>query len=342
MQIAAAEHDGIANAGFTRWHELAARVLDGHLLTEDEGLAILASPDQELLDLLAAVYRIRRRYFGNTVQLHFLINAKSGLCPEDCGYCSQSRVSQAEIPRYNLLNREQLLEGARLATERGSRTYCIVISARGPNERELHEVETIVPEIKRQYPVRICTSLGLLTRAQADRLKACGVDRINHNVNTSAAYYERVCTTHTYRDRIETLRAVREAGLELCSGGIIGMGECDRDVVHMALELRGLNVHSIPLNFLHPIEGTPLTGVHRLNPRYCLKALALFRYANPSCEIRIAAGRELHLGSMQCLGLYAANSIFVGDYLTTKGQPPAADYRMLEDMGFVVTKAAPN
>ena len=245
---------------------LAQRVLDGHVLTEAEGLAILATPDEELLELMAAAYRIRRHYFGNTVHLHFLINAKSGLCPEDCSYCSQSRVSRAEIPKYNLLNREQLLDGARVAAERGSRTYCIVISARSPNERELREVEALVPEIKRQYGVRICTSLGLLNDEQARRLKACGVDRINHNVNTSEEYYAEICSTHSYRDRVETLRAVREAGLEICSGGIIGMGERDIDVVHMALELRQLNVQSIPINFLHPIAGTPLADLRELEP----------------------------------------------------------------------------
>lgn len=319
---------------------LAQRVLVGHRLTEAEGLAILATPDAELLELMAAAYRIRRHYFGNTVHLHFLINAKSGLCPEDCSYCSQSRVSRAEIPKYNLLNREQLLDGARVAAQRGSRTYCIVISARSPNERELREVETLVPEIKRQYGVRICTSLGLLNDEQARRLKACGVDRINHNVNTSEDYYAEICTTHSYRDRVETLRAVREAGLEICSGGIIGMGERDADVVHMALELRQLNVQSIPINFLHPIAGTPLADRRELTARRCLKTLALFRFANPACELRMAAGRELHLGSMQCLGLYAANSLFVGDYLTTKGQPPEADYRMIEEMGFVIVDQA--
>lgn len=319
---------------------LAQRVLIGHRLTEAEGLAILATPDAELLELMAAAYRIRRHYFGNTVHLHFLINAKSGLCPEDCSYCSQSRVSRAEIPKYNLLNREQLLDGARVAAQRGSRTYCIVISARSPNERELREVETLVPEIKRQYGVRICTSLGLLNDEQARRLKACGVDRINHNVNTSEDYYAEICTTHSYRDRVETLRAVREAGLEICSGGIIGMGERDADVVHMALELRQLNVQSIPINFLHPIAGTPLADRRELTALRCLKTLALFRFANPACELRMAAGRELHLGSMQCLGLYAANSLFVGDYLTTKGQPPEADYRMIEEMGFVIVDQA--
>jgi biotin synthase len=230
------------------------------------------------------------------------------------------------------------MAGAEAAFERQSKTYCIVISARGPNEREMAAVETIVPEIKEKYDLKICACLGLLTPEQAERLKACGVDRVNHNLNTSEDYYSSICTTHTYQDRIDTLRNVRDAGMELCSGGIIGMGEQPVDVVNMALDLRGVGVESIPLNFLNPIDGTPLAGTSTLNPRYCLKALAMFRFANPSRELRIAGGRELHLRSMQCLGLYPANSIFVGDYLTTQGQLPNLDYQMIEDMGFVVTK----
>jgi len=318
------------------WHDLADRILAGERLTDEAGLAILRCPDDELLDLLSAAYRIRRRYFGKTVQLYFLINAKSGLCPEDCSYCSQSRVSKADIPKYNILDRQRLLDGARIAHERNAKTYCIVISARGPNEREMQAVEELVPEIKRQYSLKICTSLGLLTPEQAARLKACGVDRVNHNLNTSSEYYQEICSTHTYEDRLATLRVVRRAGMEICSGGIIGMGEADTDVVRMALELGDVGAESIPINFLNAIDGTPLEGVARLTPRDCLKALCLFRFANPSREIRMAAGRELHLGSLQPLGLYPANSIFVGDYLTTKGQPPAADYAMIEELGFTI------
>ena len=326
-----------ADVGYN-WHELADRILAGHRLTDDEGLAILRCADDDLLDLLAAAFRIRRRYFGKTVQLNFLINAKSGLCPEDCSYCSQSRVSQAAIPKYNILDRERLLDGARIARQRQAKTYCIVISARSPNEREMQAVEELVPEIKRQFGLKICTSLGLLAPEQAARLKACGVDRVNHNVNTSPEYYHHICSTHTYQDRLATLRAVRQAGMEICSGGILGMGEADTDVVRMALELRDVGAEAIPINFLNAIDGTPLEGVDRLTPRDCLRALCLFRFANPDREIRIAAGREVHLGSLQPLGLYAANSIFVGDYLTTTGQAPAADYAMIEQMGFTVNR----
>jgi biotin synthase len=319
---------------------LADRVLGGDAISAQEALAVLESPDDELLELLAAVYRVRRRWFGNQVQLYFLMNAKSGLCPEDCGYCSQSKVSEAQIPRYNLLSRDKLLDGARVAAERKARTYCIVISGRGPNEREMRAVTSIIPEIKRQYNLKICACLGLLTPEQARQLKACGVDRVNHNLNTSDSFYGEICTTHTFADRLATLRAVCDAGMEMCSGGIVGMGERRQDVVELAMTLRDLGVQSIPVNFLNPIDGTPLAGRWELNPRYCLKVLAMFRLVNPDREIRIAGGRELHLGSMQALGLYAANSIFVGDYLTTKGQPPEADYQMIRDLGFEIVRNA--
>ncbi|HEX3998446.1 MAG TPA: biotin synthase BioB [Pirellulales bacterium] len=317
---------------------VAERVLAGGAVEPNEALEMLRSPEEQLLALLAAAYRVRRRYFGNRVQLYFLMNAKSGLCPEDCGYCSQSKVSEAEIPRYNLLTEARLMAGARAAAERKAATYCLVISARGPTEREIDAVAQIVPKIKAEFGLNVCACLGLLTPEQAQRLKDCGVDKVNHNLNTSRRFYPEICSTHTYQDRIDTLRAVRQAGLELCSGGILGMGETDDDVVAMAFELRELGVESIPLNFLNPIDGTPLAGSHRLTPRYCLKALAMMRLVNPRSELRIAGGREMHLGSLQPLGLYAANSIFVGDYLTTKGQLPEADYRMIEEMGFVVAK----
>jgi biotin synthase len=323
------------------WKSLAAQTLSGHELTFEQALQILRAPDEDVLDMLAAAYRIRRRYFGTTVQLHFLINAKSGLCPEDCGYCSQSKTSTAEIPKYNIVDRDTLLDGAAAAAARRAKTYCIVISARGPNERELHALESIVPQIKARHNLKICVSLGLLSREQTQRLKACGVDRVNHNLNTGRDFYRDICSTHTYQDRLDTIRAIRDAGLEICAGGIVGMGEQDEDTVSMVLQLREIGTDSIPVNFLQPITGTPLANARHLDPRRCLKTLAMCRFACPSTEIRIAGGRELHLGSLQPLGLYAANSIFVGDYLTTQGQPADADYRMIEEMGFTIVEPEP-
>lgn len=316
------------------WSALADQVLAGEGLTADQARAVLACPDDELLSLIDAAYRVRREHFGKRVQMYFLMNAKSGLCPEDCSYCSQSKVSDAEIPKYNLLSRDKLMSGAKMAAESGACTYCIVISARGPSEREIKAVEEIVPQIKAEHDLKICACLGLLNDDHAQRLAAAGVDRVNHNLNTSSDYYAKICTTHTHADRVATLEAVRDAGMEMCSGGIVGMGEEPSDVVEMALQLRDLGVHSIPVNFLNSIEGTPLGKQEDLDPRYCLKVLAMFRFANPDREIRIAGGRELHLRSLQAMGLYLANSIFVGDYLTTEGQAPQADYDMIADLGF--------
>lgn len=328
----------VVGCGTNRWQALAERTLSGQPLSLADAISVLDAPDEELLDLLSAAFRVRAAHFGRTVQLYFLMNAKSGLCPEDCGYCSQSKVSDAEIPRYNLLNAQKLMDGARRAADQQARTYCIVISGREPTEREMQAVTTIVPKIKEQYGLSICACLGLLTTEQARQLKECGVDRVNHNLNTSERFYGEICSTHTYQDRINTLRAVREAGLGLCSGGIIGMGEERADVARLAIELRDLGVGSIPVNFLNPIDGTPLAGTWQLTPQYCLKVLCMFRLVNPRSEIRIAGGRELHLRSLQPLGLYAANSMFVGDYLTTKGQAAEDDYRMIEELGFTITR----
>jgi biotin synthase len=330
--IAADERDVINSD----WQALADRVLEGHRLSFDEGLAILRCLDVEVLDLLAATYRVRRHHHGHKVHLYFLKNAKSGLCPEDCGYCSQSIVSEAEIPRYAMLNETKLMEGAARAVESQARTYCIVASGRGPSNREVTHISGAVRKIKDAYGLHICCCLGLLTPEQASELKAAGVDRINHNLNSSRAFYDQICTTHSYQDRLDTLKVCRDAGLELCSGLIVGMGETERDLVDVAFELRDLGVHSTPVNFLHAIDGTPLQKTELLNPRQCLKALCLFRLANPSAELRISGGREVNLRSMQAMGLYAANSMFVSDYLTTKGQPAEADFQMVSDLGFEI------
>jgi biotin synthase len=334
------DSEPVSRLAADRYQRLADDVLSGGAISREDAMSILEAPDIDVLSILAAGFRIRQRYFGLSVQLYFLMSAKSGLCPEDCHYCSQSKISTAPVPKHNILKRDDLMEAAKLAYERGAKTYCLVISARGPSERELSAVEQIVPEIKEKYDLDICACLGLLSREQADRLKACGVNRVNHNLNTSEEFYEDICTTHTYADRVQTLRHVRDAGMEMCSGGIIGMGEKHEDIVSMAFDLRELGVQSIPLNFLNAIEGTPLQGNDDLSATDCLRALAMFRFVNPDRELRISGGREIHLRSLQPLGLYVANSLFVGDYLTTQGQAPQADYDMIRDLGFEVTQSA--
>lgn len=319
-----------------RWQELSQHILAGSSITREQGLEILRSQDHELLDLLAATYSVRRTYFANKVQLYYLKNAKSGLCPEDCGYCSQSIVSDAPIEKYTIANERVLLEGAQKAAESQARTYCIVASGRGPTDREVDHVCDVVQKIKNDHGLHICACLGLLKPDQAKRLADAGVDRINHNLNTSRRYYEEICTTHTYQDRLDTLKVAQEAGMELCSGLIAGMGETEDDLIDAVFELKNLNVKSIPVNFLHSIDGTPLENREDLDPRQCLRILCLLRMVHPDVEIRIAGGREVNLRSMQAMGLYAANSMFVSDYLTTKGQTPEEDFAMVEDLGFEV------
>jgi biotin synthase len=321
------------------WNALADQALEGRELSRAQALDVLRAPEDELLELVAACSRVRRHYHGNRVKLNMLINAKSGLCPEDCGYCSQSIVAQSGVDRYPLQSKETLLEGARQAMKVNAHTYCIVISGRRPTAHELDHVVDAVREIRAQYPLRICCCLGLLNEQEAQRLVDAGVERVNHNLNTSEDHYGEICSTHTYKDRLDTLDAVKSAGLSPCSGGILGMGESEEQIVDLAFSLRALDVDSIPINFLIPIAGTPLGGTEYLTPQKCLAILCMFRLVNPSKEIRIAGGREYHLRSLQPLALHVADSIFIGDYLTTRGEIPERDLEMLADAGFVPATA---
>jgi biotin synthase len=320
----------------TEFGMLSEKGLRDEALTREESLAVLGTPDERMLDLLQAAFRVRERYFGRKVRLQMLLNAKSGACQEDCHYCSQSAVSTAEIERYGLRHRNDLVDGAHRAAAAKAQRYCIVISGRGPLDREIDEIAEAVQAIKRDIPIQVCCSLGLLGKSQARHLKAAGVDRINHNLNTSQAYHPSICTTHTFQDRLTTIRNARAAGLEICSGGIIGMGERDEDVIDLALALRDIKPDSIPLNMLHPVPGTPLEGCRDLTPQRCLRVLCLFRLLHPRTEIRVAGGREFNLRTLQPLALYAADSLFVDGYLTTPGQPAREVWKMIEDLGFEI------
>lgn len=318
------------------YDSLAEKSLQGEILAREEMASVLHAPDERLPELLQAAFRVRHHYFGKRVQIHVLMNAKSGLCPEDCHYCSQSSVSTAPVDKYPLVSREKLLEGAVKAKAAGAVRFCMVNSGRGPTDKEIQEMADVVREIKSKVPINICCSLGLLTEAKAKILKEAGVDRVNHNLNTSQRYHPNICTTHTYEDRVATVEHLKAVGLAPCCGGIIGMGETEDDVMDLALALRDLDVESIPVNFLHAIPGTPLEEARRLTPQYCLKALCLFRFINPNKEIRVAGGREVNLRSLQPFSLYPANSIFVNGYLTTSGQKASDAHRMIEDLGFEI------
>ncbi|HEY3117619.1 MAG TPA: biotin synthase BioB [Chloroflexota bacterium] len=308
----------------------------GDALTQDECLAVLHCPDDRILELLDAAYKVRLHYCGRRVHLHMLINAKSGLCPEDCHYCAQSRVSAADIEKYPLVSFDRLLEGARRAAEARSRRYCIVISGRGITDHEVDYLTDAVRRIKDEVDIGICCSVGLLTEDRARRLREAGVEQLNHNLNTSERFYPEICTTHTYQDRLETLQVARSVGLNLCSGAIFGQGESEQDIVDVALALRTLEPQSIPVNFLLPIEGTPLAGLSYITGHDCLRILCLMRFLNPKQEIRVSAGREVHLRTLQPLALYPANSVFVSGYLTEPGQAYQDTWCMIEDLGFEI------
>ena len=320
------------------WCTLAQSVEAGRQTTEDEALAILRSSDDELLDLLQAAFRLRSRWFGRRVDLHVIRNARSGGCTEDCAYCSQSGSATTAISSYSMQPLRQIAEGARAAKAAGAVRYCIVTSGRGPSGEEVDEICDAARTIRSEVDIQICTSLGLLTTDQARRLVEAGVNRYNHNLETSERYYSNICTTHTYADRERTIRTAKAAGLEVCCGGLLGMGETDTDRVALAMALRKLDVDSVPVNLLDPRKGTALENQPRLTPCEGLRALAMFRFTLPKKEIRIAGGREAVLRTLQPLALFPANSMFIEGYLTTPGQPADRDLQMLKDAGFEVGK----
>lgn len=320
----------------TEYLALAEKALHDEPLTREECRSVLNTSNDDLLTLLHAAFQVRSKYFGRTVRLQMLQNAKSGACQEDCHYCSQSSISTAPIERYSLLPQKQMMEGAKQAAASKAQRYCIVISGRSPLDREIDEIAGAVRSIKQEVPIQICCSLGLMSESQAKRLKAAGVDRVNHNLNTSEAFHASICTTHTFQDRLATIKNARAAGLEICSGGIVGMGESDEDLIELATALQDVKPDSIPLNMLTPVSGTPFEKCDQLTPQRCLRVLCLFRFLHPRTEIRIAGGREHNLRSLQPLALYPADSVFVNGYLTTPGAPAPEVWGMIEDLGFTI------
>ncbi len=326
---------------FVNWNDIADKSLRGEAPTRAESDAVLHAPDEEILALLNAAFRVRHRFHGWDVRVHVLQNAKSGMCRENCSFCSQAIGAYSGTKRYQMQTVEELVEGARKAYEMKAVKYCMVTATRGPSDKEMDVICEAVRRIKSEMNINICTSLGLLTDDQAKRLAEAGVTRFNHNMESSRNYFPQVCQTHTYDDRVATIKAAKAAGMEACCGGIVGMGESMHDRIDLAYELRELEVESIPVNFLDPRPGTPLADVQRLKPIECLKILCMFRFVNPSRDIRIAGGREVNLRDMQAFALYPANSMFTEGYLTTGGQGYEKDMRMIEDAGFRLAELVP-
>ena len=319
---------------------LARDVSDGAALDASTAVSILDAPDADLLDLVAAAGALRREHFGLRIKLNYLVNLKSGLCQENCTYCSQALGSSAPILKYSWLAPDEAVRQAAAGIAGGAARVCLVASGRGPMRRDIERVSDIASELKHQHAdVEVCACLGLLKAGQAERLAEAGVDAYNHNINTAQSFHEDIVTTHSYQDRVDTITKVKQAGVSPCSGLIVGLGETNKQVVEALFALRELDSDSIPVNFLVPFDGTPMEGRWELTPARCLKIVALARLVCPSKEIRLAGGRELHLRSLQGLALHVANSMFLGDYLTAEGQEAAADLELIQDNGFAIERA---
>jgi biotin synthase len=321
--------------------QLATDIIGGHLIARSEARRVIESPDAELPTILDAAERIRQHAHGLDVTLHVLQNAKSGSCPEDCSFCSQSTHFATGVDRYRMQTVDELVSAAHEAHSLGATRYCMVTSTKAPTDKEVETICRATRQIKEKMSIQVCASLGFLNEHSAVQLAKAGVDRFNHNLETSENHFAKVVSSHTWQDRVDTVKTAKAAGMEACCGGIIGMGEIIEDRLDLAFSLRDLAVDSIPVNFLDPRAGTPLGDSERLTANDCLRTLAMMRFVNPTRDIRVAGGREKALGHKQGLALKVANSLFTEGYLTTDGQGYQDDIDMIEDAGYRVALVMP-
>jgi biotin synthase len=317
-----------------RLSEILDRVLSGEAISRRDasGLSDIAGAD--LWDLFAASARVREQFCGSAVDICSIVNAKSGACTEDCSYCAQSVHHSTGAPVYPLISLENMVEAAQSAKENGAHRFCIVTSGRGIDAAD--DLESIARGISRVREIGLspCATLGTLSCDQLAYLKDAGLDRYHHNIETSKNFFPRICSTHTFDDRIELLHRARSLGLSACSGGILGMGETMDDRIDMAFTLRDIGVDSVPINFLMPIQGTPLERVPVIEPLEALHSLALFRLIMPDREIRVCGGRGTALRALHPLIFGAgANGFMIGNYLTRSGLDPGEDLKMISDIG---------
>ncbi|MDD5593588.1 MAG: biotin synthase BioB [Candidatus Margulisbacteria bacterium] len=319
---------------------LAAKAIAETGVDQAEALAIINTPDSELLSLLTAAERIRRHFHGNKVKLCGIINAKSGRCSENCSFCAQSAHHQTDCRVYPLLSEKELVAAAKSAEKNMSATcFSFVTSGKTiHSDSELRTLNSALTTISRETDLNRCVSLGTLTLEQIKQLKNSGLKRLHHNLETAESFFGKMCTTHTYQDRVRTIKLAKEAGLEVCSGGIFGLGETNEQRVELAFALKELAVKSVPINILNPVPGTPAAKTSKsLTPIEVLKLIAAYRFILPAQDIGVFGGRERSLGSLQPLMFIAgANVTLIGDYLTTKGQTPEQDLKMIRELGLEV------
>ena len=303
-------------------------------LSFDEAMAVAELPDEALPSIVALAHAVLMDSCGPGVALESIISAKTGACPEDCTFCSQSAHYSTPIKVHPMLDADTLLAAALDSQRLGATHFCIVVAVRGPDRRLFDKVLEAVAKIRSETSIELACSLGILTRDQAVSLAEAGVATYNHNLETARSFFPNICTTHTYEERVMTCLYAKEAGMDLCSGGILGMGESLRQRVEFAFELRNLDPVEVPINFLDPRPGTPLAGMPLVRPTDAVRAIALFRLVMPEVLLRYAGGREVVLRELQAYGLVAGvNGLIVGNYLTTLGRPANEDLQLLEDLG---------
>lgn len=315
------------------FNELVKKIKSGLETTFEEALALGGLDGGRLNELFLAALQVTRHFHGNRVDLCSIVNARSGRCSEDCAFCAQSGHYRTEAPVYPLLSKEEILERAREMELRGARRFALVTSGRGISESDFEKVLDIYQMLKEKTGLGLCASLGIIGYDKAVRLKEAGVGMYHHNLETCRSYFPHICTTHSFDERVETVKAAKEAGLEVCSGGIIGLGESWRHRVEMAFHLKELGVASVPINILTPVKGTPLWGRPLLEPVEVLRTAAMFRLVLPGALIRMCGGREAALRDLQPLALLAGvNALMVGNYLTTSGRRVEDDLQMVADL----------
>ena len=316
-------------------NEMENRILGGGSISYQEAIDITELPESETSALLYHANRLRVHFFGNRIHLCSIINAKSGLCSENCSFCAQSAHHQTNVPVFPLVDVDEMVSSANKAAKDGSGCYGIVTSGAGIRQgEELERICQALRRIRQETSIHPSCSLGIINTEIATALKEAGMEKYHHNLETSRSFFPNICTTHAYDDDVETVRAVKQVGLKVCSGGIFGLGESRAQRVELAFTLKELDVDSIPVNFLNPIEGTKLAGADYLTPKECLRIIALYRFILPDKQISVCGGREKNLRDLQSwMFLAGASGTMIGNYLTTSGRAPEHDLQMLHDLG---------
>jgi biotin synthase len=316
-----------------RIKEIEKKGLKG--ISKEEALFVLNSGEEDFVVLKEIATSLTRSVFSNRIYTCSIMSAKTGFCSEDCAFCSQSRKSRAEIKKHPLKDVEEILNSARRAKESGARKFCIVMSGRGPSDTEMEKVISAIGCIKEELDIEVDASLGIIDERKALMLKEAGISHYNHNLETSPSHFKNICTTHSFSERLKTLKILSTAGIQLCSGGIFGIGETNEDVVELAFVLKEIKPSVIPINFLHPIKGTPLENMQVISADRALRIICAFRLIHPLAIIKVCGGREFVLKDRQWEIFSAgANGFILGNYLTTKGDEPSKELLEVQKLGF--------